>query len=269
MTNMERIIDLFRINVKGKLPDVSSSNARHDGREGHWLERQFGISANGNNEADLLGYELKNETTSKTTFGDWSANKYIFKSGPYVHCFAGVNARAKQDSFCVIFGKPNAKKRNRYSWSGSPCPTIHKFNGFGQKLIIEKNKDIIAIYSYSRDERNDKNEIIPLELQQENLEIARWYGQESPTLAKRDKCLKAKLECKFNNLGWFTCKKGIDGTYQKICFGNPMSYDNWIKLVEVGTVFFDSGMYQGNSRPYSQWRASNKFWESLIVQDYE
>ncbi|MGR5915634.1 hypothetical protein ACT7CS_01805 [Bacillus pacificus] len=28
-------------------------------------------------------------------------------------------------------------------------------------------------------------------------------------------------------------------------------------------------MYQGNKRPYSQWRASNSFWDSLIVECYE
>lgn len=74
MTAKEQIIDLFRKNVKGKSPNVENRNPRHDGKKGHWLEEQFGISANADNEADLWGYELKNETTSKTTFGDWSAN---------------------------------------------------------------------------------------------------------------------------------------------------------------------------------------------------
>ena len=55
----ERIIELFRQNVKNKFPDTSASNSRHDGREGHWLERQFGITANADNSADLFGYELK------------------------------------------------------------------------------------------------------------------------------------------------------------------------------------------------------------------
>ena len=78
MTAKEQIIDLFRKNVKGKSPNVENRNPRHDGKKGHWLEEQFGISANADNEADLWGYELKNETTSKTTFGDWSANIYVF-----------------------------------------------------------------------------------------------------------------------------------------------------------------------------------------------
>lgn len=269
MTNKERIIQLFYANVKGRRPDTTGSNIRHDGRLGHWLERQFGISANGNNEADLFGYELKNETTSKTTFGDWSANRYIFKTGEYVHCFDGNTAPERQDSFCGIFGKPNLLKGGRCSWSGSPCPTIHGYNEFGQVLVIDNNKDIVALYSYSEDMRTNKSQIVPAELQQENLEIARWFGEYSPTARQTDKCLKAKLEDKFNDAGWFTCKKGPDGTYQKICFGEPMNYDNWLNLVERGIVFFDSGMYQGNKRPYSQWRAKNSFWDSLIVECYE
>ena len=48
-----------------------------------------------------------------------------------------------------------------------------------------------------------------------------------------------------------------------------MNYDEWLGLVQKGIVFFDSGMYEGNVRPYSQWRANNDFWESLIVEIYE
>ena len=48
-----------------------------------------------------------------------------------------------------------------------------------------------------------------------------------------------------------------------------MNYDEWLELVKTGIVFFDSGMYQGNKRPYSQWRANNNFWNSLIEETYE
>ena len=64
MTAKEDIIELFRKNVKGKKPNVEGTNERHDGRQGHWLEHQFGIHSNDYNAADLWGYELKNETTS-------------------------------------------------------------------------------------------------------------------------------------------------------------------------------------------------------------
>ena len=233
MTAKEQIIELFRTNVKGKRPNVDGKNERHDGRKGHWLEQQFGVTANADNEADLFGYELKNETTSKTTFGDWS------------------------------------EKGGRYSWSGTPCPKIDSYNDFGQILTIEPNKDIVAFYSYAHDKRPDKADIVPKELQKDNLEIARWYGENSPTSKRRDKCLKAKLEDKFNDKGWFTCKTDENGEYDRICFGEPVNFDDWLNLVKEGIVFFDSGMYEGNKRPYSQWRANNKFWDSLITETYK
>lgn len=272
MTNKKRIIQLFRENVRGRKPDLTGRNLRHDGGNGQWLEAQFGVSANADNHADILGYELKNETTSKTTFGDWSANEYIFKTGKYVGCFSGGTSSARQDSFCRIFGKPNEAKAGRYSWSGSPIPKIGCYNIFGQIMIIDEFKNIVIYYSYSQDKRPNKHYIVPQELQHDEIQLARWYGESWPIAVKktcRDKTLKEKLEDKFNDAGWFTCKTGPDGTYQKICFGNPMTFDYWLSLVLNGTVFFDSGMYVGNKRPYSQWRASNSFWDSLIVDCYD
>ena len=190
MTPKERIIELYRRNVKGKTPNVDGRNERHDGRKGHWLEEQFGINPNADNKADLWGYELKNETSSKTTFGDWSANVYVFTTPRYASLFAGRYKYEKQDSFLRIFGNPNENKDGRYSWSGSPCPKIDSYNDFGQILLVESNNDIVALYSYSQDKRKDKANIVPKELQIENLEIARWYGEHSPTSRKRDRCLK-------------------------------------------------------------------------------
>lgn len=269
MDAKDKIIQLFRDNVKGKRPDVSGTNVRHDGKAGHWLERQFGITANADNEADLWGYELKNQTTYKTTFGDWSANVYVFTDSRYRRLFSGTTKAEKQNSFVRIFGKPNPDKGGRHSWSGSPCPKISGYNDFGQILIIEPNKDIVALYSYSKDRRANKAAIVPAQLQQENLVLARWYGEISPSSNRMDKCLKTKLEDKFNDKGWFTCKMNEDGVYYKICFGSPMDYDAWLGLVQEGIVFFDSGMYEGNVRPYSMWRANNDFWNSLIVDEYE
>ena len=266
--NKAIIIDLFRKNVKGKKPDVIGRNIRHDGREGHWLEEQFGILANATNGADFLGYELKNQTNSKTTFGDWSANRYIYKHGTYVDLFEGRNFYEKQDSFCRIFGKPNLYKNGRYSWSGTPSPKINGYNDFGQILIVGEDLDILALYSYSKDLRKDKSIVVPTALQQENLILAHWYGINSPSSSRMDKCLKEKLEDKFNDKGWFTCKKDLNGRYDKICFGEPMIYENWIDLVAQGVVFFDSGMYEGNRRPYSQWRANNNYWDKLITEVY-
>ena len=48
-----------------------------------------------------------------------------------------------------------------------------------------------------------------------------------------------------------------------------MNFNEWIDLVKQGIVYFDSGMHQGNPRPYSEWRADNTFWNSLITETYE
>lgn len=267
--NKEKLINLFKKNVKGKKCNVSKKNPRHDGRKGHWLEEQFGVTANSDNSADLYGYELKNETTSKTTFGDWSANKYIYKDINFADCFKGDTTYEKQDSFCHIFGHPNPNKKNRYSWSGKPVPKIDGFNEFGQILKVQDNLDIVAVYSYSQDMRKDKQLIVPKKLQKDDLILAKWFGVKSPSTRRKDKCLKDKLEDKFNDKGWFTCKTDENGYYNEICFGAPFTYSRWIELVKKGIVYFDSGMYETNKRPYSQWRASNNFWDSQITERYK
>ncbi len=264
----QRIVGIFRERIKGRKPDVSASNSRHDGKYGHWLETQFAIGHNASNSADLFGYELKNETGSKTTFGDWSANEYIYNNPDYFDVFDGRTTLERRERFLDIFGKANESKGGRRSWSGEPCPKIGKFNRFGQRLRIVENNDIVAEYFYGRDGRPDKDSVVPGKLRVDGLVLARWYGNSTPQ-GKRGKCLKKKLEDKFNDRGWFTCKTDETGAYSKICFGEPMTFDNWIKLVGKGIVFFDSGMYQGNARPYSQWRADNGYWNSLITETFD
>jgi LlaMI restriction endonuclease len=249
MTEKEQIIALFNQNVKGKKSDSSQSNVKHDGKDGHWLERAMGIKANASNSPDLLGYEMKNGTKNKTSFGDWSANYYIFRNKEI-----GID----RNTFLKIFGKPNMEKEGRLSWSGEPVPKISSFNRFGQKLELDDQNNIHAKYSYSKDQRTDKHQIVPAKLQIENLTIARWDAVS----------LKKKVENKFNQRGWFQCLKDSQGTYISIVFGSPISFEQWIALVKTGEVFFDSGMYQGNIRPYSQWRAANTVWDKLIVSKH-
>ncbi len=245
----DEIIKRFNENVKGKIPNLDNANTRHDGREGHWLETQMGIAHNGDNAADIFGYEMKNGTTSgKTTFGDWSADYYIYKNTDY---------NITRDDFIKIFGKYNIKK-DRYSWSGEPCPKLNTYSNFGQKLFVDDDNNIVATYSYVNDLRDNKNDIIPHDMQQNDLIIAKW----------NEDSIRPKLERKFNQNGWFKCTKDKNGAYNEIHFGGPINFENWIELVRQGIVFFDSGMYQGNIRPYSQWRAMNTFWNSLITDTH-
>lgn len=238
--------------MKGKASNTKNSNANHDGKEGHWLEKQMGLSLNGNNEPDMFGFEMKNGSKGKTTFGDWSASQYIFKTR------SNPKSTITRDDFLKIFGKPNPAKGGRFSWSGEPCPKIIGYNSFGQKLSIDSSDSILAIYSYSKDARTNKAQIVPSVLQKDNLVIATWDSE----------WMRTKVERKFNQNGWFKCLKDTNGIYTYIAFGEPFTYDTWLGYVATGDIFFDSGMYQGNERPYSQWRANNNIWDSLITETY-
>jgi hypothetical protein len=247
--NKLKIIKMFLTQVKGKAPDTSVSNIKHDGKGGHWLETQMGIKHNGDNAPDLLGYEMKDATSSKTTFGDWSPNYFIYKDKG--------NDLTRTDFF-HIFGRPNPKKDNRYSWSGEPTPKIGNWNKYGQKLIISQANDIQAVYNYEFDLRVNKAEIIPEDFKSGTIIVAEWSSSN----------MRARVENKFDKKGWFKCEKNKDGIYTSIAFGDPITFDHWISYVKSGDIIFDTAMYEGNSRNYVQWRASNKFWDGLITSRY-
>lgn len=246
MTDKQKIIQLFIEKVKGQIPNIDASNKRHDGKKGHWLETQMGIQHNGSNTPDIFGYEMKNETTSgKITFGDWSADEYIFLHGRGKNKTNSINKNYSitRSKFLTIFGKPNPEKSNRHSWSGIPCPTYYgDITTFGQELKLDEDENIVILYHFSKDKRENKSSIVPEIMQCENLILARWNKS----------TLRKKLETKFNQKGWFTVSTDDTGKYNKIHFGEPMNYESWIQLFKGKKVFFDSGMYDGNLRPYSQ-----------------
>ncbi len=247
----KRIIELFMKNVYGKKSDTSKSNPKHAGKEGHWLEKQMGVKPNNKSKADLMGYECKNETTSKTTWGDWGPDYKIWERDEY-----GID----REKFMRIFG--HNPKGYRYSWSGKPVPKIghrlKKKNEFGTRTHIDTEGNVTFYYSYDEDMRNDKRTIVPDNLRENDLILQRWSAKK----------LRVHVDEKFNRLGWFKCSKGHNGYYDKIIFGNPTPFEDWISWVRNGDVYFDGGMYEGNNRPYNQWRSPNKFWNSLAVQTY-
>tara|TARA_B100000963_G_scaffold349260_1_gene358063 strand:- start:1031 stop:1828 length:798 start_codon:yes stop_codon:yes gene_type:complete len=256
----EKIKKLYFENVHGNSPNIDNQNSKHDGAKGHWLEKQLGKEPDGKNEADFWGYECKNHTTSgKTTWGDWTPNYYIFDRD------SGYDI--SRDAFLMIFGKPNAKKNNRLSWSGEPVPrTPNKTSNFGQYIVVDDESNINIYYDFSKDLRKEKNNIVPLELQKDNLLLAKWNGYEKNNNSKKT-ALETKVKKKFDNKGWFKCAME-NNIYTKIIFGKPVSFETWIEYVKSGDVYFDSGMYQGNIRPYSQWRSDNIFWDKLVIEEF-
>jgi len=247
----KKIIRIFQENVEGKRPDPEMVRHHHGG-EGHWLELQMGLRPNDKNEPDLFGYEMKCHTSSKTTFGDWQADFYIYRHDDRFPEF-------DRDDFLKTFGKKSVRRQGRYSWSGEPAPEINGFNDYGQKLEIDRDNNILALYSYSEDIRENKSDIILYnKMKTERLVIARWDHNS----------LKRKLERKFNQCGWFKCLKDADGIYRSIIFGPPMNYQMFLGYVKTGEIYFDSGMYSGNLRSYAMWRADNRFWDSMVIERY-
>jgi len=257
--NKQTILDLFNKNVKGIDICLKDYNKNHCGKEGHWLELKMGIKHNSKNEPDIYGYELK-KYSNKITLGDFSANEYIFSGKNKRNNINILNnwnddITINKNEFIKIFGNPNPKKNNRYSWSGSCIPTFDSWNNNGQILTINDNNDIIIYYSFSNDKRIIKYNF-PLFLQSDNIAIAIW------TSAK----MKLHIDNKFNNKGFFICKK-IDNKFEKICFGKPFNFDYFIECIKNKKIYFDSGMYEGNRRNYSHFRG-NYFWNDLIIEEY-
>jgi len=58
-----------------------------------------------------------------------------------------------------------------------------------------------------------------------------------------------------------------DNVYDKICFGRSFDFEYFIESIKNKKIIFDSGMYDGNTRNYSQFRGSY-FWNELITEEY-
>ena len=150
------IIKKFKDNVQGIEICLDGQNMKHNGKEGHWLEKKMGIKPNSKNEPDIYGYEMK-KSASKTTLGDYSACEYIFSRKNKRNSINMMNEwtdeiNLSRNDFIKIFGNPNPEKNNRYSWSGSCVPTYNMYNTNGQILTINENNDIIIYYcSFSKD----------------------------------------------------------------------------------------------------------------------
>lgn len=251
--NKQKIIALFNNNIKGK--KFKNKDKTHCGSEGQWLEKLMNLKSNNKNEPDIFGYEMKKES-AKITFGDFSASEYLFsKNKDTLDEINNKKISMSRDDFIKTFGTINSIK-NRYSWSGSCVPRYGIWNSCGQRLIFNDNLDLCAMYCYSKDEREYKN-IFPSDIKNKEIIIAIW----------KEEKLREHINKKFNKKGFFICNKK-DEVYDKICFGKPFNFNFFVENIKTDIVIFDSGMYQGNSRNYSQFRSSNKFWNKLIVEEY-
>lgn len=63
--------------------------------------------------------------------------------------------------------------------------------------------------------------------------------------------------------------KILSNVYNKVAFGHPFNYESFLEGIKNHQIIFDSGMYQGNDRNYSQFGSyDNKFWDKLIYEKY-
>ena len=104
-----KILKAFKNKVQGVKPSPKDLKSNFDGSEGHWLEKKLGKIPDASNEADFWGYECKNDTSQKTSWGDWTPTYCIYYDDKF---FTG---KKKQDQFVKVFGRANPDKNFRFS----------------------------------------------------------------------------------------------------------------------------------------------------------
>jgi hypothetical protein len=86
------------------------------------------------------------------------------------------------------------------------------------------------------------------------------------------KKMKKHVNKKFNQKGFFICKKNNEGIYNKLLFGKKFNFEDFIENIKNGKIYLDSGMYHDenkkNNRLYSTWRADRNFWYNLIIEEF-
>jgi hypothetical protein len=78
--------------------------------------------------------------------------------------------------------------------------------------------------------------------------------------------LSTAIEDKFNQKGFFKCIKE-NNRFSKICFGKPITFEFWINELKKGVIYHD-GYSKVGGRGRHVFRASNKFWNELITEEY-
>jgi hypothetical protein len=290
LESREKIIKIYKTKVHGKKPDTTKMTKGHDGKKGHWLEDTMGSKRDASNKPDLFGYEMKTGG-SKTTFGDWGPDYFIYRDEKKFPNLIGKTGQEKSklrnmnkdEVFLKAFGvwrnagddpyeyKLDGKiitwydigKDGYYSWSGEPSPNkvTDGVNAFGQSIVINENNSISITYCFSKDTRENKSELVPKEFQIENLKLFGWS----------DEWIKGKVENKFNVYGWFKCNIKKEKFYE-IIFGNKITLSEFLKWVRNGDVVFDVRLKERRpdttDRLGMMWRAPSTFWKSKSVETY-
>ena len=246
MNNVEKdeIINRFKKNVKGK--KFMKCEYNYCGAEGHWLEEKMGVKPNPNNRPDLLGYEMK-KGSPVTTFVDKQTDVKYFEGKVWKNRQKDI-----KEKYWFSFERTGSKPMRIGGWD------INKWDHDGQCLKVDDKNNINIIYNYNQDKRSDKHtRLSDYYKDGENHIIGTW----------KHTSLRKTIEDKFNVKGFFICKKNKKGEYEKICFGNCITFDYWIDQFKQGKIYYD-----GYSSLYGRWRgtfrASRRWWENQLTSEY-
>jgi len=239
----QEIIKIFRENVKGK---KLCNNSKHCGSEGHELEKLMGIRHNCDNAPDLNGYEQKKESPV-TTFIDKQTDKKFYEGQSFKN-----NDKHIKKLYWKTFERTNSKPNRIGGWK------LDKFDIDGQCIKIDDQNNIKVVYNYNEDKRNNKENIVSIYYKnnEEHL-IGIWKGD----------TLKKFIERKFNIKGFYILKKNKDNIYNSICFGKGITFDFFIQEFKKKNIYYD-GYSQIDGRWRGVFRASKKWWDDLIIEEY-
>ena len=136
---------------------------------------------------------------------------------------------------------------------------LNKYDDNGQCLYIDDAHNIKILYQYSEDKRPNKNELLDDYYKNEKTyTIMQWKKED----------IQGTINKKWNQKGFFICKKNKDGIYYKICFGKPICFKYWMEELLKGNIFYD-GYSTMNGRWRGCFRAYNTWWNHHITDEYQ
>ena len=281
------IINNFNKNVLGNYPKESDLKSDHDGNIGHWLESKLGGNIDADGNADLNGFECKIES-KKISWGDWGAPYRIFCDKSY-KIFDKKNAHENMHTLVKLLGvrRHHDEDGEYYSMSGKDFPSyINTETAIGLSLI-EKKTDILLTYSYSKDQRHNKNEVVPVEFKKEGLVIFKWYGTDisfntfksniennklqidvKVTGQTASVSLETRVRRKFGIYGVVIGLKDESKGFYGLKFLKRITFKDWLYAFKNKNVIFDTALTTRSKRPYNQWRSTAKFMKTLEEEIY-
>ena len=249
------LVEIFNEKLRGKR--YVKEGSHHNGSEGHFVEKMFGIGRNSSKHADYKGFEIK-IVSPKTDILEKIADEYLFSQNG-APTLASVNGDRHlyltKNKFIQTFGQPNEKKSNRFSWSGRSSPKYGGWNECGQTLVIcPRSSNFYAIYSYKKERRSFAHNV-PDIFKTGYVAIAVWFATE----------MKDRIDNKWNVHGFMKPVKAPSGEYVRLAFGRPFGFEHFVESVRRSTIVFDSGLVENanRGRSCSKFRGNSTFVNEL------